>query len=74
MISIPANFAEGFGKEGKRGKLRFFEVAKGSLEECRYYLRLAKDLDYAETDSLRVDLESICNMLTRFSATIKSSL
>jgi four helix bundle protein len=45
-ISIPANFAEGFRRESKREKVRFYNIAIGSLEECRYYLRLAKDLGY----------------------------
>jgi len=42
-ISIPANFAEGFRKSSKPDKLRFYGIAISSLEECRYYLRLAKD-------------------------------
>ena len=39
-VSIPANFAEGFRKNSKAGKLRFYNIAQGSLEECRYYLIL----------------------------------
>lgn len=39
-VSIPANFAEGFKKIGKPDKLRFYNIAQGSLEECRYYLIL----------------------------------
>jgi len=34
-VSIPANFAEGFKKVGKADKLRYFNIAQGSLEECR---------------------------------------
>lgn len=45
-VSIPANIAEGYKKIGKADKLRFFNIAQGSLEECRYYVLLAKDLDY----------------------------
>lgn len=48
-ISIPANFAEGYRRESKREKVRFYNISIGSLEECRYYLRLAKDLGYADT-------------------------
>src|SRR5581483_1333191 len=36
-ISIPANIAEGFVKRGVSDKLRFYNIAQGSLEECRYY-------------------------------------
>ena len=45
-VSIPANFAEGFRKATRPDKLRFYGIALSSLEECRYYLRLAKDLGY----------------------------
>jgi four helix bundle protein len=43
-VSVPANFAEGFKKLGLADKVRFYNIAQGSLEECRYYLILAKDL------------------------------
>lgn len=45
-ISIPANIAEGYRRDGAKDKLRFLNIAQGSLEECRYYILLAKDLDY----------------------------
>lgn len=45
-VSIPANIAEGFKKLGKADKLRFFNIAQGSLEECRYYVILSRDLQY----------------------------
>ena len=38
-VSVPANVAEGFKKRGKNDKARFFNIAQGSLEETRYYLR-----------------------------------
>ena len=47
-VSIPANIAEGYKKLGKSDKLRFFNIAQGSLEECRYYCLLAKDLNYID--------------------------
>ncbi|MBR3784257.1 MAG: four helix bundle protein [Bacteroidales bacterium] len=49
-VSIPANIAEGYKKLGKQDKLRFFNIAQGSLEECRYYCLLAKDLGYINID------------------------
>lgn len=45
-VSIPANIAEGYKRIGKSDKLRFMNIAQGSLEECRYYVILAKDLQY----------------------------
>lgn len=43
-ISIPANIAEGFKKKGSRDKVKYYNIAQGSLEECRYYLILISDL------------------------------
>jgi len=43
-VSTPANIAEGFKKRSKSDKARFMNISQGSLEECRYYLILAKDL------------------------------
>ena len=45
-VSIPANIAEGYKKLGKADKLRFLNIAQGSLEECRYYILLSYDLQY----------------------------
>ena len=45
-VSIPANIAEGYKKLGRADKLRLMNVAQGSLEECRYYILLSKDLNY----------------------------
>ncbi|MCQ2221743.1 MAG: four helix bundle protein [Prevotella sp.] len=45
-VSVPANIAEGYKKLGKADKLRFLNQAQGSLEECRYYVILSRDLSY----------------------------
>lgn len=71
-VSIPANFAEGFRKPSKQEKYRFYIISLGSLEECRYYLRLVSDLAYANTDELRVNLEEISKMLTSYASKIRS--
>jgi four helix bundle protein len=44
--SVPSNIAEGYKKRGKADKLRFFNIAQGSLEESRYYVILSRDLGY----------------------------
>ncbi len=49
-VSIPANIAEGFKRRGIQDKLRFYNIAEGSLEEIKYFLILAKDLGYIAAD------------------------
>jgi len=50
-VSIPANIAEGQKKLGKADKLRFMNISQGSIEECRYYIILAHDLNYISEES-----------------------
>jgi four helix bundle protein len=62
-VSVPANFAEGFKRHTRPEKLHFYNIAQASLEECRYYLRLAQDLEYGNTVMLRESLQEISQML-----------
>ncbi|MBP5394191.1 MAG: four helix bundle protein [Bacteroidaceae bacterium] len=49
-VSIPANIAEGYKKLSRADKLRFYNIAQGSLEECRYYVLLSRDLGYIDEE------------------------
>jgi len=69
-VSIPANIAEGFRKRTKPDKVRFMNIAEGSLEESRYYLILAQDLGYGETNSLTNSLEEVSRLLNAYSKAI----
>ena len=69
-VSIAANIAEGFKKRGKADKLRFFNISQGSLEECRYYLILSKDLNYGDTSTLMPLLEEVSRLLISYSKAI----
>lgn len=53
-VSIPANIAEGFSRKTKKERLRFYEIAKGSLEETKYYIILTKDLAYITDSEARI--------------------
>ena len=72
-VSIPANIAEGFRRRGKADKARFMNIAEGSVEECRYYLILAKDLGYGDTDTLAATLEEVSRLLSAYASAILSS-
>ena len=73
-VSIPANIAEGFRRRGKADKARYMNIAEGSLEECRYYLILAHDLQYGDTDALNAVLEETSRLLNAYSAAILTSV
>jgi len=72
-VSIAANIAEGFKKRGKADKLRFFNIAQGSIEESRYYLILAKDLEYGDVSELSQLLEEVSKLLEAYSQAILNS-
>lgn len=72
-VSIPANMAEGFKKRGKADKARFMNIAQGSLEETRYYLILARDLGYLNSNNLLDQLEEVSRLLEVYSRTILTS-
>lgn len=69
-VSIPANFAEGFKKRGKADKLRFYNIAQGSIEECQYYVILAQDLGYAECHALAERLNEVGRLFESYSASL----
>lgn len=72
-VSIPANIAEGFRKRGRADKARFMNMAEGSIEECRYYLILTRDLGYGETDTLNGALEEVSRLLNAYTRRILAS-
>ena len=61
--SIPSNFVEGFRKRTTPDKLKFYNIAQGSADECLYQLILAHDLRYTDTIRLQADLEEVSRLL-----------
>ena len=73
-VSIAANIAEGFRKRGKPDKARFFNIAQGSLEECRYYLILTRDLKYGDVSDQTQLLVEVSKLLEAYSHRVLMSL
>jgi four helix bundle protein len=48
-------------------------LAEGSLEECRYYLILARDLGYGDTFKLAGAAEEVSRLLSAYAAAILTS-
>ena len=72
-VSVPANIAEGVRRRGKAEKARYMNIAEGSLEESRYYVILAQDLGYGDTDKLNSALEEVSRLLSAYAAAILTS-
>lgn len=73
-VSIAANIAEGFRKRGNADKVRFLNIAQGSLEECRYYLILTNDLEYGDITESRSLLHETSKLLHAYSSKIQNSV
>jgi four helix bundle protein len=72
-VSIAANISEGFAKRSKADKLRIFNIAQGSLEECRYYIVLSHDLGYGEEKQLYLLSEEISKLLNSYMSAVEKS-
>ncbi len=51
--SVPANIAEGFGRGTTREFLHFLRIARGSVEETRYFMILSRDRRYITEDEFQ---------------------
>ncbi|KAF0154978.1 MAG: S23 ribosomal protein [Syntrophaceae bacterium] len=72
-VSIAANIAEGFKKRSKADKLRFYNIAQGSIEESRYYLILVRDLEYGDVSELNRLIEEVSKLLESYSQVVRNS-
>jgi four helix bundle protein len=66
-ISIPANIAEGCGRDGKAEMSRLLQIAAGSASELDYHLLLAHNLKFLTADgyaALEEQLNEVRRMLT----------
>ena len=68
-VSVPANIAEGCGRNGDAELARFLTIAKGSASELDYFLLLAHDLGYLKSsryEQLAEEVHGISRMLANF--------
>lgn len=57
--SIPANIAEGCGKNSQADLAKFLNISLGSANETEYFLILSRDLDYLTEEQFTVLSNSI---------------
>ena len=75
-VSIPANIAEGYGRNTKNEYANFLRIARGSLTELETLLLIARQQSYcSESDftALEVTLKELGAMLYRLRERIVSS-
>ena len=66
-VSIPANIAEGCGREGNAEFSRYLQIAFGSASELEYHFLLAFDLGFiqkTEFDRMTSQIIEVKRMLT----------
>lgn len=72
-VSIAANIAEGFKRQGKKDKIRFYNIAQSSLEEVKYFLILSEELKYIKSNSSLLLAEEVSKMLASYIKKINSN-
>lgn len=73
--SVPANIVEGQSRQTTREYIQFLYNARGSLEETRYHLLLAKDLGFLKEDdynALETEYKIVSKMLNRLIQSLKA--
>lgn len=73
--SIGMNLAKGVGRHSRKELIRFLYIARGSLEELKYQIRLATDLKYIhqnQFEEIRQELNIIGKMLNAFINALKN--
>jgi four helix bundle protein len=74
--SVPANIAEGCGKESDRDFARFLSIAAGSASETEYHFFLAHELGFIEEKSyieLDKNVNEVKRMLNSFIKKLKAN-
>ncbi|MEK6650063.1 MAG: four helix bundle protein [Bacteroidota bacterium] len=70
-VSVAANIVEGFKKSGVQDKLRYLNIAEGSLEECKYHALLSADLGYGTDTTLGPLADEVSRLLAGYAAGIR---
>ena len=75
-VSIPANIAEGCGRDSEGELLRYMKIAMGSSSELEYEILLANELGYLpdkEFELIQGNLVEVRKMLNAFIQRLKKS-
>ena len=56
-VSVPANIAEGYGREGRREYVKFLRIAQGSLKELETHWILSQEVGIAKPANVQMLLQ-----------------
>jgi len=74
-VSIVSNLAEGLSRNSGKEKIRFIEIAYGSLMEVYCQLQISVDLSYItneQSEVLKLSIDKIANKLNALNRSIKN--
>jgi len=74
-LSVPSNIAEGLERISEQEKIRFLDIARGSVAEVKTQIYIGMKIDYIEREvgqSWISDYETIGRMITGLIHTIQS--
>ena len=70
--SIPANIAEGCGRNAEGDFLRFLHIASGSASELEYHLLLAYDLHLFDQEAYQRLSDEVCEVKRMLAALVQT--
>lgn len=73
-VSVTSNIVEGFERKSVKDGLHFYNIADGSLEEIKYHLLLAKDLNYINEENYKEIINLSKEVSKMLNSWIKSQL
>jgi hypothetical protein len=73
-VALPKQATYGLSLQMRRAVVSIpANIAEGLRRECRYFLILAKDLGYGDTQNLTATLEEVSRLLGAYAAAILAS-
>jgi four helix bundle protein len=77
VVSIPANIAEGQGRDSAKEFLRFLNIANGSLYEVETHLLIASQLGYLaqnDTDAITQQTSEVGRLLNGLMGSLRTRI